>query len=747
MKITGLYIDSYGALKDKRMSFSDSVNIIEGENESGKTTLMSFIAFMLYGGSDSTDYVKASGLRSGGTMQVSTERNGDLLIKRYASVSGKKYTESVDVIHLQTMKEIRIKGSVGEFLLGINKAFFSSTALISQSGASSYSASDINSSIQNILLSANENYNTEKALKKLDETRKFFALKRGKGGLISDLNDKISEYRSELDKNIEISKKIDENKRSAEELKRKKEEYDVIYEAISLEKRARLIKKRKISQDQLKAKNELMASKEAYAQDLGEYCKRLESENVKNRLREADFAMRLQSAKISEAQANIASTQGEIEALSSEMRPQNESCEAFTKKILGFRSDIKKFHGGATLALTVFYISLVLATVLAISSNIVPAIVVFTVTALSLCIGTLLLGKKKSSENELSKLMSACGYDINTDIRSIENDYKNVALTESEIERKREYIVQKQAELDSANENYLSAKNSLISILAFLKNNRTYSETEPSEKDILEAEEEIEGAFRDLQTLIQDIRILKNEIRELIQTVENLNNLGQEDISTNPKLANHSDIELDKLTESLKVSIENALNDIHQMNSEAITLNNSFKDPETINALISEAEARLAERKEQYAITLLAEEALAYSSENIKSSVTPNLLAYADKMFSRTTSERYSGLAVGDDLSPKGLHGNAPLKKDELSYGTNEIMYLTFRAALILLLCKKELPPLLLDETFAHVDNKRTREMLKILSETKLQSFVFTCNDRENRISEGIIKGINHIIL
>lgn len=40
--------------KDLRLSFSRSVNLIEGENETGKSTLCAFIKFMFYGLSGKT---------------------------------------------------------------------------------------------------------------------------------------------------------------------------------------------------------------------------------------------------------------------------------------------------------------------------------------------------------------------------------------------------------------------------------------------------------------------------------------------------------------------------------------------------------------------------------------------------------------------------------------------------------------------------------------------------------------------
>ena len=49
MYIKHLYIDSFAALKGKELSLSEGLNVIEGLNESGKSTVCTFIKFMLYG--------------------------------------------------------------------------------------------------------------------------------------------------------------------------------------------------------------------------------------------------------------------------------------------------------------------------------------------------------------------------------------------------------------------------------------------------------------------------------------------------------------------------------------------------------------------------------------------------------------------------------------------------------------------------------------------------------------------------
>ncbi|MFZ3171607.1 MAG: AAA family ATPase [Carboxydocellales bacterium] len=49
MKITSLYIKGYGCFTDREFHFGEGLNLIYGPNETGKSTLLSFILAMLYG--------------------------------------------------------------------------------------------------------------------------------------------------------------------------------------------------------------------------------------------------------------------------------------------------------------------------------------------------------------------------------------------------------------------------------------------------------------------------------------------------------------------------------------------------------------------------------------------------------------------------------------------------------------------------------------------------------------------------
>ena len=49
MKIKKLKINGFGKINNTEVDFSDGINIVNGKNESGKTTLLKFITSMFYG--------------------------------------------------------------------------------------------------------------------------------------------------------------------------------------------------------------------------------------------------------------------------------------------------------------------------------------------------------------------------------------------------------------------------------------------------------------------------------------------------------------------------------------------------------------------------------------------------------------------------------------------------------------------------------------------------------------------------
>ena len=49
MKILEINIERFGMLRERSIRFDGGLNVLSGENESGKSTVLSFIRYMLYG--------------------------------------------------------------------------------------------------------------------------------------------------------------------------------------------------------------------------------------------------------------------------------------------------------------------------------------------------------------------------------------------------------------------------------------------------------------------------------------------------------------------------------------------------------------------------------------------------------------------------------------------------------------------------------------------------------------------------
>ena len=49
MKVEEIKINAFGTLKNKEINLSDKINIIHGKNESGKSTLLTYIKTAFYG--------------------------------------------------------------------------------------------------------------------------------------------------------------------------------------------------------------------------------------------------------------------------------------------------------------------------------------------------------------------------------------------------------------------------------------------------------------------------------------------------------------------------------------------------------------------------------------------------------------------------------------------------------------------------------------------------------------------------
>ncbi len=143
LTVIGLHIIRFAAITEQVFSFRDGVNVIYGENRSGKTTLCEFIRFMYYGfeGRDPQDYYPyGSDNRSVcGSMTVKYGAR-EIEIFREKGVQG----EVIAVTDTEKGAPLDIgKKTPGEYFLGVTSALYDKSLYCPQDMAGLVSSGDL----------------------------------------------------------------------------------------------------------------------------------------------------------------------------------------------------------------------------------------------------------------------------------------------------------------------------------------------------------------------------------------------------------------------------------------------------------------------------------------------------------------------------------------------------------------------------------------------------------------------------
>ncbi len=196
MIIKSIEIISFGKFKNKTIEFNSDFNIIAGNNESGKSTVISFIYAMFYGFGDNRGkgismrekYTPWQGGECEGKINLVTDDNIPVTVYRKAG-SVKKY-DVCKVYNTDTAEQLSLNP---EDMSGVNSDTFLKTLCIRQLSTSfDGGSSEIVTRLANIATSGDESASYEKALKLLETARKEIRPLRGSGGALPALNNEIS---------------------------------------------------------------------------------------------------------------------------------------------------------------------------------------------------------------------------------------------------------------------------------------------------------------------------------------------------------------------------------------------------------------------------------------------------------------------------------------------------------------------------------------------------------------------------
>ncbi len=197
MIIKKLEIISFGKFTNKILEFSNGFNIVFGNNESGKSTIINFIYAMFYGFGDNRGktlslrekYTPWSGGVCEGRITLLTDVGTNICIYRKAG-NAKKY-DLLRVYDADTGEEYH---KTPEEIIGVGADTFFKTLCIRQlSSVFEGNNDEITQKLSNISAGGDETINYEKAQKILETVRREIQPQRGKGGELSAITNKIAE--------------------------------------------------------------------------------------------------------------------------------------------------------------------------------------------------------------------------------------------------------------------------------------------------------------------------------------------------------------------------------------------------------------------------------------------------------------------------------------------------------------------------------------------------------------------------
>jgi len=762
MIIEKIIIKSFGLITDMTLEFSDKVNVIEGQNESGKSTIAAFIKYMLYGFGDGEGDEEASERKkrinwetgvAQGSMYVRVKDKRYLITRSTAPTENSArptYKEDASIIDLETGAPAFGKLCAGDVFFGVDSELFDNTAFIGQIGDSKINSGSVKESIENILFSGSERINNQRAASKISDKMQSLLHEGGSGGAIVDLvgreealEEKLAaceeDNRRILEKEAELHK-IRERRADAEDKQAKLHELSSCYSNVMLIQ----------TFDQLhELEVECEAKTEAYNAFVAENtkCDFSPDDQYLTDLIIARKVVNESYHNLGEAQ-DAYTEQRRAVGITKEIESAIERADELggEAEILKAAADSKK---NRTLS-AVLSVTGILALIAAIVFEIVAA------GMENVLAWQIIVGVCGAAALGLAGFFGFSFYKRTVDLASLSAEFgtasyadlvgKIAVIGEARIKRDSMALASENARVaaERARERYDNSKKHLTDLI--LK----WGEIPPTSElgSFLDSlEEKVHAYLARKNELFEEKSTIEITVREIRRTLQDKSEIDVRAQVSPLKRKALSGINYDEIASGIVESGERIAEEdrlAFDVENELMLLKGRAGDPGEYYSRIQSIAARRRELQDKHKAYYIALGAIRAAEGNLRAEISPRLGEYATRMMETMTDKKYTSFDVSDGLKVSFVDANGEKKSvDFLSGGTRDMAYIAVRCALIDMLYTEK-PPICFDESFAHQDNVRARAMMraiKKLSEEGCQSFVFTCRGREAALANEVIPG------
>ena len=739
MYIKELNIKAFGPLTDRTVRFDRGLNVIEGANESGKSTIAMFIKFVFYGLSGKTsgtdplsekehyinwDHDLAAGYA------VAECRRGTFRIERrlHRVTEGGRtlYRENCRIIDMSDGSVVKTPKTPGEYFFGFPEGVFMQSAFVKSIDGTRIDGAGLKTALENLMSSGDEQINTKRAVEKLDAARKLLRHKNGAGGKIPALEEEREKLTALLSDSRSAAKRVVdlEGALADIETKRSKREEEAkeltalcnAYEAVRIGSKVKSIEE---SEAEVASLRKSLAELDPSVND------------------ELIAKIDLCANAVMETEKDIGSLTEKKEELLSKLGNRDTGETQTVEEVTSSAAKLKRGSTfclalGCTVAVFTFF-ALLLMLIPPLRSRISDegylGLLIGVTAAFAVITGTAFFLFKKFSAG-YEDLLTSWGAD---DEESLEGAL--IAKQESrKYTRKLEEQIKKiEAVIEEAITKHdreidrgmmygemlgISGSDNVFDVLSLAE--ETAKDTVEKRRAVTSRLAEAEGR---LSAIVDDVG--EEERGDAAQAEKS----ALEEVDRERILAMTKD-DYNKLKRSRDFAASSAASLRERQASlekELAALGAAGKTPSEIAGRISVIDAEIADLSAKYDALVTAETALIRAGEKMRSDVMPRVASEAAAMLGKVTDGKYGDLTPGEDLELSVSADGVVRGVDFLSEGTKDASYVSVRAALVKVMYADEVPPMIFDECFARLDRARLNKMFAVLTADGMpQSVVFT---------------------
>ncbi len=794
MIIKKIEVLGFGKLVDRSFLFEDGFNVIFGNNEDGKTTLMSFVKMMFFSSSSKSE--KAADLFKSlrkkyrpwnkATMGGAIEFEHDGFIYRIQKEFLKSEASDKTTIFCKTTGEeidIKNKNEAGEHFFKMSLDEFERSVFIgSLGGFSADGASDaLAIRLSNLSVSGDENISHEQIIKRLSDAKEELESKTRKKGLLVEAENKYFDLKAKREELVvmEENQKSLRNEISSIESEITALEADLNALKAS-EKKASALKELNLYYTLKNKLNSLNAAKlqlEGYHVSNEVLCDYLNNANVLDK-EISDTSAKIQELALSKADTKIPAEKEEhLFAPDKKINSLTQDLDQLKSHIMPLHEELCKkrkaaFKKSLLLASGIFLASLFISLILYRTENTIPFLWAVPLSIGALAFSLMLLTLKKSSESNIS--VQLLERDLFLEIRRLSN-FEEYIFKESPDNLKNQLeklLADSQTNLSSelnllglenvAQLNKLSEKskseeiNNLSETLGILKKNfvalssvvkplDTYNMAKILFVEVSEVLSSLKSTKEEIESIcfLAGISVPSEEfVKEQIKALTNFSANGEEYITKAGVSKETLEDELQKkralLNEKMKL-----------INNPQKTLLEYDHEISLAEAKINELSRRLLEIN--IALSVM-EEAILDANKGLSSKLSDRTGNYLSKI----SKGRDSDVLVPRDLNieTRLKEGDAYHEWKYLSGGAIDRVYLALRLAITDIIADGECAlPLFFDDILSQYDDQGVNDALEFLKEylktsgSASQIMFFTCHKHIYDKAKSIFSDINEVSL